>query len=700
MSTKTAAKLNPLLRLAAIRGIVPTVELFVRRGENLDAADDRGFTPLMLAAMGGNTSVCKILLDGGADASTRNGDGKDVFDLAREFHRNDLLEVLETCGHNNLTIEPIPSNVPATEAGAAVVLSGDWEQENEPARPEQDDSCLIQANEEQLHQTFLVVRNNDQDWSDVDIDFSSIEKTTDPRNELEKIDPDVWQKLKKTQTDSLHDGLYNDSIIQLFVERQALPENVQNILKLMETSLSWVGICPDDYARAFPFEWETLPTQMAVDPGLARDIFHILKSDFSGAFDSFYLYEQEISKAQILPAGEQQLLLYQISQLQKEVLSLISRSSSAMNELIRMLDSAPLDSSGLGKWIDLPMPAEEQSSLEDSCSSADQEEADAADLRTSNEELSRPHALIASIRSIHEQMNQSGGQGKDPRLQRAMRRELERICLTSDFVQLLSGVCPENEQDQIILQKLKLKLHLQNNAKSKFVSSHLRLVVWVARRYLRKGLDIEDLVQEGNIGLLRAVEKFNPTLGNKFSTYAVWWIRQAVARSIADSSRTIRIPVHLFEKLQRVKRGMDGTHGPRKVTEEDFASDAGVSVNTLRLLLDIAKDPVPLESDDDDLSPEIYEAIVINAETEQTINDCRRHLAHLLNELTARERTIITLRFGLGEEDELTLEEVGARFGITRERVRQIEAKALRRLGRKPRIKALHGYLQDFGRSR
>jgi RNA polymerase primary sigma factor len=285
-------------------------------------------------------------------------------------------------------------------------------------------------------------------------------------------------------------------------------------------------------------------------------------------------------------------------------------------------------------------------------------------------------------------------------------REIGRVQLLNAEEEVrLAQLMERGKQERLRAERLKMPANRRiladgEEAQRRLTEANLRLVVSVAKKYVGRGMSLLDLIQEGNIGLIRAVEKFDYTKGYKFSTYATWWIRQAITRAIADQARTIRIPVHMVEtinRLIRISRRLLQDLG-REPTSEEIAEQMEISAEKVREIIKVSQEPVSLETpigeeDDSHLGDFLEDQTALAPAEAASHQLLKEQVEDVLDSLTERERKVLQLRFGLDDGRSRTLEEVGKEFHVTRERIRQIEAKALRKLRHPSRSRKLKDYL-------
>ncbi|WP_255412165.1 RNA polymerase sigma factor RpoD [Cyanothece sp. BG0011] len=295
--------------------------------------------------------------------------------------------------------------------------------------------------------------------------------------------------------------------------------------------------------------------------------------------------------------------------------------------------------------------------------------------------------------NIEQMLRAQSGKDKDPKWS-----EVTAMLQKADIISDLEKTW--KLESKVYLSKFKRRLYLGRKAKDKMVHSNLRLVVSIAKKYMNRGLSFQDLIQEGSLGLIRAAEKFDHEKGYKFSTYATWWIRQAITRAIADQSRTIRLPVHLYETISRIKKTTKllSQEMRRKPTEEEIATRMEMTIEKLRFIAKSAQLPISLETpigkEEDSRLGDFIEADGETPEDEVSKNLLREDLENVLDTLSPRERDVLRLRYGLDDGRMKTLEEIGQIFNVTRERIRQIEAKALRKLRHPNRNSILKEYIR------
>ena len=322
-------------------------------------------------------------------------------------------------------------------------------------------------------------------------------------------------------------------------------------------------------------------------------------------------------------------------------------------------------------------------------------------LKTGGKPLSYLEDCLNELLIRREGGSNSGELNLDKEELSSLVQKMKELMLSIDKMQCSTNI--DLDELKTLNEEVGRSLRKAEAAKNELIKANLRLVVSIAKKYTNRGLQFLDLIQEGNIGLMKAVDKFEYQRGYKFSTYATWWIRQAITRAIADQARTIRIPVHMIEtinKLIKISRSLVQEYG-REPRPEEIAEKMGFPLEKVRKVLKIAKEPISLETpigeeEDSHLGDFIEDKKIMSPAEAVTKFALSEQTRKIMTTLTPREEKVLRKRFGVGEKSDHTLEEVGREFNVTRERIRQIEAKALRKLRHPKRRKILENFVEDY----
>lgn len=714
-------KLNPLLRLAAISGVETAIKLHIRRGDDLDARDGSGATPLILAAGKRRRGAVRLLLDAGANPTLADQSGMDALahavkggcpetiavlteaverlaaptfdevESVREVEPENPLPTLETpvtevepsseeiveavspADDWPTTIEesppvevqdssaPVSEFAPRDEPNALALddeplgelFGDDWEAEEEISAPEGDETVAEAAR--QVHEAIgrHKVVDRDEDWGDVDLHL--------PVRAAPLARDEGGGTVRDLLLAALREGMVSEErLIDVCSNADgARNEEAERLLafvagELGATVVEWTGSDEEPFLSDASMEEDRLLTEAAE---FAEELA-------SGRNDPFRFYAKDI-RSELLAAEEEIALGREMEEAGRSALSALASWPVGLSAVFEAADRVVRGEADAESFCAGPEPSSDEEPVSRSTGTAEDED-DESEL---DEEAAFFVNAVAAVKACRGDARRAAEALEEARLTRGFLMELAEKAVRErvgrDFVEALGR---------------------QAKARERMILCNLRLALSIAKKHLWSGVPFDDLVQEANIGLMKAVERYDWRRGFRFSTYATWWIRQQVSRSIADTARVVRAPVHIQETARKVLRERESVEARlgRPETESETARRIGMPLAKTRMLLAMFEDVASLDEVEPDSGLSRVDGLVDDTASNPADvaerASLRRTLLGMLEDIDERAREVTLLRFGLVDDDAMTLEEVGQHFGVTRERIRQIESKTMRRL--------------------
>lgn len=693
--------INRLFKLAVMTGVVNSVRLHIERGDDLNARDDKGFTLLMIAASRNKAEVCSLLLSANADHTLLDPSGRDALTIAKMSGCAQSLSVIEAAISTlqNLSIaapasiqpDALPS-LDFVEVSAPTAFESypifqstiapenpidefGWDAEEETPPP--SDDPLLVAPAVAIHNLISehAPIDNSSDWSSPGAELPSFAAPI-----IRVEDVEHRNNLKTLLTRALREG----SVPSIAIEDLCLmPDRTINVEaeQILKRVVNDLGA---EYDERFEYKSHDENFTVFVSPVLSAEVDAV--DELLHYFDSFQddpsltHSARDINRELLLTAHEEIALAQTMEEGTSAALDALAAWPFGISSLVEdcFAVAKNLPELELILAIDAGFDPQDDASVTSDELGDDQEmvNQDSSSLLLQVKEIS----LMPQSNSI-----------KDENW-RSIRNALTNLSIQKPY---LLTFLEKHERSEHASEKLFAKALLtQRQARDRMTLSNLRLVKTVAKRYRRSGMELDDLIQEGNIGLLKGIDKFDWRKGFRFATYATWWIRQQISRSVMDSSRAIRLPVHLHKQVMQIDQAAQAWDKEHRAppSPSQLAEALGIPLRKVEAILRGTEQPIPLETCgiDQMISPDISWNFIqpdpsIAAESMQL----RKRVEAVLADLGTKNGQIIRLRYGIGLNEELTLEEVGSLFDLTRERIRQIEAKTLRLLQNPSRSRLL-----------